>query len=71
MVSLVENVSNRKTTAIECYVPIKRNPIKLVVDIGAAVSIMTLSLMRKLGLKIDSPKIIVIIADGSRKRALG
>ena len=57
---------------MECYVSIKRNSIKSVVDTGATVSIMTLSLMRKLGLTIDSPsKIIAIIADESRKRALG
>ena len=72
MVSLANNVSNKRTTAMECYVNIKRNSIKSVVDTRAAVSIMTLSLMRKLGLKIDSPsKIVVIIADGSKKRALG
>src|ERR1044071_9899559 len=72
MVSLANNATNKRTTIMECYVSIKRNSIKSVVDTGATVSIMTLSLMRKLGLKIDSPsKIIAIIADESRKRALG
>ena len=72
MVSMAENSHARKTTAVQCHVRIKSNPVKAIVDTGAAVSIMTKPLMKKLGLRIDSPsKIIVVIANGKKERALG
>src|SRR3989337_1001910 len=72
MVSNASTSSKAKTTAVQCYVTIKLNPIKAIVDTGTAVSIITRPLMKKLGLKIDSPsKIVVVIANGKKERALG
>ncbi len=66
-----ENSYARKIIAIQYHVKIKSNPIKAIVDIGAAISIMTKLLMKKLELRINSPsKIIIVIANGKKKRAL-
>lgn len=63
---------NPRTTAAHCYIRIKGNPIRAVLDSGAAVSIITKKLMDKLKLKIDKPSsTVVITATGTRTRALG
>ncbi len=68
MVSIAENSYARKTTAVHYHVRIKSNPVKAIVDTGAVVSIITKPLMKKLGLRIDSPlKIIIVIANGKKK----
>src|SRR5262249_54856412 len=60
------------TAAAKCYVCIKRNPIISILNFGAAVSIITNDLRKRLRLKITQPsKTIVIIADGTHQRALG
>lgn len=70
--NLLERDLEKKTTAAKCYVRIKRNPIAAILDSGAAVSIITDKLRRKLGLAIDGPSsIIVITANGTKQRALG
>jgi len=72
IVSMAENSHIRKTTAVQCHIRIKSNPVKAKVDTGTVVSITTRPLMKKLGLIIDLPlKIIVIIANGKKERALG
>ncbi|SRR6266498_5502243 len=71
IVLITENSHARKTIVVQCYVRIKSNPVKAIVDIGAAVSIMTKPLMKKLGLRIDSLlKIIIVITNGKKERAL-
>ncbi len=66
---MAENSHVRKMTAVQCHIRIKSNPIKVIVDTGAAVSIMTKPLMKKLGLRIDlSSKIIVVIANRKKKK---
>ncbi|RHZ46445.1 hypothetical protein Glove_621g43 [Diversispora epigaea] len=55
----------KQTTTAKCYVRIEGNPIAAVLDSGAAVSIITNKLRRRLGLEIDRPsKVIVIVANG-------
>jgi len=62
----------RKTTAAKCYIRIKGNPVVAILDSGAAVSIITNKLIKKLGLEPDtSSKTVVITANGTRTRALG
>jgi predicted aspartyl protease len=52
--------------ASKCYVRIKGNAIVSVLDSGAAVSIMTNDMRKRLGLKITKPSdTVIIIADGS------
>ena len=70
--NLVSTDERWRTTAAKCYVWIKGNPIKAVLDSGAAVSIITNKLRRKLGIPIDvDSKVVVITANGIRERALG
>ncbi len=72
MVLMAENSHARKITAIQCHVRIKSNPVKAIVDTEAAISIITKPLIKKLELRIDSPlKIIVVIANRKKERALG
>ena len=67
MVTMADK-DDEKTMSIRCYVKIKSNPIKAIINTGAAISIITRSLMKKLNLKIEeASKIIVIIANGKRK----
>ena len=71
MVTMADK-DDEKTTSVRCYVKIRSNPIKAIIDTGAAVSIMTRSLMKKLNLKIEeASNIIVMIANRKRERALG
>ena len=57
---------SRKTTAAKYCIRIKGNPVMAILDSGAAVSIMTDKLRRKLRLEIDSlSKTVVITADGT------
>ena len=63
---------SRKTTAAKYCIRIKGNPVMAILDSGAAVSIMTDKLRRKLRLEIDAlSKTIIITADGTRARVLG
>jgi hypothetical protein len=60
--------SNEKTTAAKCHVRIKRNSVTAVLDSGAAVSIITNSLRKKLDLSIDrASNVVVITANGTRQ----
>ena len=62
----------KKTTAMRCHIRIKGNPVVAILDSGAAVSIITAKLMRKLGLHIQKPsKTIVVTANENRTKALG
>ena len=70
--NFVETGIEKRTTAANCWVRIRNNPIAAVLDSGAAVSIITERLRQQLGLKIDRPsKIIIITANGTKQRALG
>ena len=62
---------SKKTTAMRCHIRIRGNPVVAILDSGAAVSIITAKLMRKLGLQIEKPsKTIVVIANRNRTKAL-
>ncbi|CAG8741513.1 126_t:CDS:2, partial [Cetraspora pellucida] len=64
-------LSSRTTTA-KCYVQIQNNSILAVLNSGAAVSIMSKGLARKLGLTIKEPSnTVIVIANGTRERMLG
>ena len=68
----VELGSKRKTVAMRCYINIRGQPVVAILDSGAAVSIITAKLMKRLGLKINQhPKTIVVTANGAREKALG
>jgi len=68
----IELGPQRKTVAMRCHVNIKGQQVIAVLDSGAAVSIITAKLMRKLGLRIDrDSKTIVVTANGAREKALG
>jgi len=72
IVSIAENLHAKKMTVVQYHIEIKLNFVKAIVDTGAAISIMTKPLMKKLGLKIDSSsKIIIVIANRKKERALG
>src|SRR5215216_2506286 len=63
---------SERTMALRCHVNIKRNSVVAIIDTGAAVSIMTKKLMKKLGLTIqEASQVIIVTANGQRERALG
>lgn len=63
---------NTATTAARCDVYINDEKLPAVIDSGAATSIMTKKLMKKLGYTIDQPSNLVIVtANGNRVRSLG
>jgi hypothetical protein len=71
-VNNIEKVMEPLTSAAKCYIRIKRNPVAAVLDSGAAVSIITNDLRKRLGLKITRPsKTVITIANGTHQRALG
>ncbi|CAB4418407.1 unnamed protein product [Rhizophagus irregularis] len=60
------------TTAAKCEFHINQQPVIAVIDSGAAVSIMTTTMMKTLKLTIDGPSEYVIkTANGTRVRSLG
>jgi len=67
-----DNDNETPTTAICCAVQINQQNIQAILDSGAAISIITSSLAKRLRLKIDeASKIIINTANGKRARALG
>ena len=50
-----------RTMALRCHVNIKRNSVVAIIDTGAAVSIMTKKLMKKLGLTIQEASQVIIV----------
>ncbi|CAB4477881.1 unnamed protein product [Rhizophagus irregularis] len=62
----------QNTTAMYCDAMIKGKRIPLIVDTGAAGSIVTCQLLNDLGIAIDRPSAIVMInVNGEKKRPLG
>jgi hypothetical protein len=60
------------TTAAKCEFYINRRPVVVVIDSGAAVSIMTRAMMENLGLTIrKSSEYVIRTANGTRVRSLG
>jgi hypothetical protein len=60
------------TTAAKCEFYIGKTPITVVIDSGAAVSIMTKAMMKRLKLNIEGPSDFVILtANGTKVRSLG
>src|SRR5437868_14389449 len=56
---------------MRCHVNIKGQPVVAVLDSGAAVSIITAKLIKKLGLRINrDSKTIVVTANKAREKAL-
>ena len=63
---------NAPTTAARCMMKVDGRPIPVVIDSGAATSLMTKKLMKKLGYEIDrSSKLMVVAVNGLADRALG
>src|SRR5688572_10146102 len=68
----VETDEIKRTTAVKCYVRIGKNPVVAVLDSGAAVSIITNKLRKKLELTINGlSKVVVITANGVKQRVFG
>ena len=62
----------RPTTAMQCELMVGREPVKAIIDSGAATSIITYKLMKKLGHTITCPsKIIVVTTNGQKVKPLG
>ena len=63
---------NTRTIAVKCNLIVNGEEVKTIIDSGAATSIITNSLRRKLGLKILRPSNTVFtMADGGRTPSLG
>src|SRR3989337_3528863 len=63
---------NNKYTAARCIMRFKLNPVETILDSGAAACIISTKLASKLNIKSDkSSDILVVTADGKRKRSLG
>jgi len=59
-------------TAMVCDVQVEGKPVKATIDSGAATSVITSKLMKRLKEEIDSPsKIIITTITGDSKRSLG
>ncbi|CAG8795724.1 24707_t:CDS:2, partial [Dentiscutata erythropus] len=62
----------QKTVAIRYHVKIKGTPVIAILDLGAAVSIITNKLIKRLGLALTKEsKTVVVTANGGRSKALG
>lgn len=60
------------TTAARCMLQIEDTPVEAIIDSGAAASIMTKKLAKKLGYPIDEPSnLIIVTANGTKVRSLG
>lgn len=60
------------TTAMQCELLVGKEPVKAIIDSGAATSIITHKLAKRLGHKISAPsKIVVVTTDGSKVKPLG
>jgi predicted metal-dependent hydrolase len=63
---------NSQATAARCVMEVDDHPISVVIDSGAAASIITKKLMKKLGYIIDqSSKLVIVAVNGEKTRALG
>ena len=68
----VSNDHSSHTTAVRCNFHVDGVPVSVVIDSGAATSIMTHKLMKKLGYTIDRPSdLVVVTANGSKVHSLG
>ena len=64
--------NEHKTTAMKCEVYVGKEAVTAIVDSGAATSIITKSLMKKLNYAPDqSSKLVIVTANGARIKALG
>ena len=67
-----EDYNQRPTTAMQCELLVGKEPVKVIIDSGAATSIITHRLMKKLGYKITAPsRIIVVTTNGDKVKPLG
>jgi hypothetical protein len=61
-----------QTTAARCIMKIDGQPVSVVIDSGAAASIITKQLMKKLGYEIDrSSKLVIVAVNSNKTKALG
>ena len=66
------NSDEKNVTAAKCVLRINGKAITAIVNSGAATSIMTKPLMKKLGYEPNRPsRIVVVMANGNRTRSLG
>ena len=62
----------RLVTAMQFELLVGKQPVTAIIDSGAATSIITHRLMKKLGYNISEPsKIVVVTTDGSKVKPLG
>src|SRR5947209_808669 len=60
------------TTAAKCTLRVGNQVVQAIVDSGAATSIITMPLLKRLGYSIDRPsRLMVVTANGDRTRSLG
>ena len=63
---------NQKTTSVKCQATINETEIQVIVDTGAATTIISNKLLEELGLTIQEPsKAVFIIANGGKTASLG
>jgi hypothetical protein len=63
---------NQHTTAMQCELMVGKEPVTVIIDSGAATSIITQKLMKKLGHKISAPsRIVVVTTNGTKVKPLG
>ena len=63
---------NSLITAVKCNLHVDGIPVSVVIDGGAATSIMTRKLMKRLGYNIDQPsKLVIVTANGAKVHSLG
>ncbi|GBB87478.1 hypothetical protein RclHR1_13970001 [Rhizophagus clarus] len=70
--NFISSANDAPTTAARCQLRVDGEPISAVIDSGAATSIITKKLMKRLGYSINGPSNLVIVtANGTKVRSLG
>src|SRR5919205_3717079 len=67
-----EDEQPRNVTAMQCELFVGKEPVNAIIDSGAATSIITQKLMKKLGYQITAPlKVVVVTTNGTKVKPLG
>ena len=69
---LSDDEQSRNVTAMQCELFIEKEPVNAIIDSGAATSIITHKLMKKLGYQISAPsKVVIVTTNGAKVKPLG